>query len=303
MRLIRDRYHNLSSPLKWSIGIHLAFFVVALIGIPDWFQTKPDIQPPQEIIVDLVTIDDVTSAPNTTREKPKKKIPTPPKPQETKPEPEKKKEKPKMAPKSLPPEEIKASSKPKEKPAPPMEKLKEKPAIIPAAEPEPKKEDDKKEDKPTPDTAEFSSVLKNLVGEEEPEKPEPPKEELKIDAPINKENPVGKAPVVGATVTATEIDLLKKQLARCWNIPIGARNAEGLSVEIDVHVDKDRRVTKADIVDMWRYRSDPFFRTAAESARRALLSPQCSPLALPPEKYDNWKYMRINFNPKEMFGG
>lgn len=307
MKLLRDRYHNLSGPAKWSIGIHLAFFFIALIGLPDWFQSEPDIPEPQEIIVDLVTIDDVTAAPNTTREKPKEKEPPPPpKPvEEKKPEPEKpKKEKPKMAPKSVPPEEIKQVSQPKDKPAPPVEKLEKAPALIPAKpDMEEVKKEDEKEEPPQPEQEEFTSVLKNLVGEEEPEKPKEKKPELKIDAPVDKEKPVGKAPVVADSVTATEIDLLKKQLGRCWNIPIGARDAQNLVVDIDVRVNRERRVLSADIVDTWRYRSDPFFRTAAESARRALLSPHCSPLALPPEKYDVWKYMRISFNPREMFGG
>jgi hypothetical protein len=38
----------------------------------------------------------------------------------------------------------------------------------------------------------------------------------------------------------------------------------------------------------------------AESALRALRNPRCSPLALPPEKYQQWQEMIFNFNPKDM---
>ena len=48
--------------------------------------------------------------------------------------------------------------------------------------------------------------------------------------------------------------------------------------------------------------ADPFFRSAAESALRAVLNRRCQPFKLPPEKYDIWKLMILSFNPKEMFG-
>jgi len=47
--------------------------------------------------------------------------------------------------------------------------------------------------------------------------------------------------------------------------------------------------------------SDPDFRTAAENAYRAVLDPNCNPLPLPKERYDEWKDLELSFNPKEMF--
>jgi hypothetical protein len=46
--------------------------------------------------------------------------------------------------------------------------------------------------------------------------------------------------------------------------------------------------------------SDPFYRAAAESALRAVLNPQCSPLKLPPDKYEQWKILELTFNPKDL---
>jgi len=44
----------------------------------------------------------------------------------------------------------------------------------------------------------------------------------------------------------------------------------------------------------------PVFEAAAEAARRALL--KCSPLHLPPDKYDTWKSTTFRFNPSGMLG-
>ena len=62
----------------------------------------------------------------------------------------------------------------------------------------------------------------------------------------------------------------------------------------------DRTVLRARITDASRMRTDPFFRTMAESALRAVMNPRCSPLALPPQKYDLWKTFTLNFDPKDM---
>ena len=63
---------------------------------------------------------------------------------------------------------------------------------------------------------------------------------------------------------------------------------------------KDATVYEAKIVNAHRMQQDPLFRAAAESARRAVLDPQCNPFPLPPEKYQQWKNIELTFNPKEM---
>ena len=105
---------------------------------------------------------------------------------------------------------------------------------------------------------------------------------------------------LGSQLTASEVDLVREQIARCWNVPAGARDAKDLVVEIRVVVDPDGTVRQATIVDQARLGSDPFFRAAAESARRAFFNPLCRPLHLPPDKYAIWKDLVVDFSPKDI---
>ena len=67
-----------------------------------------------------------------------------------------------------------------------------------------------------------------------------------------------------------------------------------------VTVDPDGTVRQATIVDQARLGSDPFYRAAAESARRAFFNPLCRPLHLPAEKYAIWKDLVVDFSPKDI---
>ncbi len=82
--------------------------------------------------------------------------------------------------------------------------------------------------------------------------------------------------------------------------PIGARDAQNLIVNLAIDVNPDRTVANAEIIDKSRYSSDSFFRAAADAARRAVLNPNCSPLLLPADKYDQWKHIDFTFDPRDM---
>lgn len=115
------------------------------------------------------------------------------------------------------------------------------------------------------------------------------------------ENEGVKAEELGPVLTATQIDLIRQTIRKCWHFPAGLKNAEELSVEIRMELSKDGSVKSAEIVDKKRLNSDPDFKIAAENAYRAVLDPECSPLPLPREKYDEWKDLELTFNPKDMF--
>ena len=99
----------------------------------------------------------------------------------------------------------------------------------------------------------------------------------------------------------SEIDLVRQQIRECWNLPAGAKDAQDLNIEIHVVMNPDATVREARIQNQSRLQRDPFFRAAAESALRAVLNPKCNPLKLPPEKYQQWQTMTLNFDPREMF--
>lgn len=103
-------------------------------------------------------------------------------------------------------------------------------------------------------------------------------------------------------MTVSEIDVVRRQIERCWNVPAGARDAENLVVKVRVELNIDGTPRTAAIVDDGRVRTDSFYRAAAESALRAVLNPRCHPFKLPAEKYDRWKSMTLVFNPRDMVG-
>ncbi len=115
------------------------------------------------------------------------------------------------------------------------------------------------------------------------------------------ENSGMKAEEVGGVLTATQVDLIRQTIRKCWHFPAGLRNAEDLIVDIKMELDPEGNVKTAEIVDSGRMASDPDFRTAAENAHRAVLDPNCNPLPLPKDRYNEWKDLELSFNPKDMF--
>lgn len=108
----------------------------------------------------------------------------------------------------------------------------------------------------------------------------------------------GSRETVGSTLTQSEMDALRAQIQRCWNIPAGALDAQNLRVSIQVRLAPTGEVeTSPQIIAGGG--SGGIERAAAESARRAIL--QCAPYNLPSEKYDSWADVVVNFDPSEMF--
>ena len=110
------------------------------------------------------------------------------------------------------------------------------------------------------------------------------------------------AETFGEELTGTDIDLLNQHMKKFWNMPSGHEKAHNIVVEIELFIRKDCVVEKAKIVDQRRLAQDPEFRIAAESALRAVLDPECSPLPLDLKKYEQWKHMIFVFDPVEMCG-
>lgn len=316
--------------LTFSVGLHAAVFAFAWFGLPEL--RNDDIFPEQLVIVDMVPITEVTNTPTVTAEPEVQEEPEPeapaPEPQQAPPPPPRAEAPPPPPPPPAPlpepaPEPVAEAPEPEPAPipkpapekAPEPEKVAQAPAPAPKPRPKPRApapkppeaaERPKKEEK----QQDFTRLLKTLektdpVPASRPEEDEPEEKEeadplkdvlASLQSPARSRS--NKAFDPENQVSISEIDAVRRQIAQCWNVPAGAKNAEDLFIEIALQMRADGTVRDARIVDQARLASDGFFRSAAESARRAVLS--CGKLPLPAEKFDSWKTITMTFNPRDL---
>ena len=92
---------------------------------------------------------------------------------------------------------------------------------------------------------------------------------------------------------------MREKIRPCWNFPAGVRDQSALVVTMVVQMNQDGTPTKVDLKDTGRYYNDPTFRAAADSAMRAVSNPRCQPWPLSPEKYNAWRTITFNFDPRD----
>ena len=230
-----------------------------------------------------------------------------------------------------PPQEVKAPPPPP-KPAPrearqePAEK--KQPDAEALKKNEQKKEQKKEEAKPLPPKR---PTPPQKVAEPKPEpkvkpKPEPkaePKPEAEpsrfdadqIAALLDKRQPrrmaaagtmVNPEPTLGAArgsapqLSQNEIDALRARIQQCWNPPAGQADAKDLTVLVRIQFNQDGSLaTEPRLMG----RVNPGYQqVAAESALRAIR--RCAPYSfMPAAKYDAWKDIEVNFDPRDLFRG
>ena len=96
--------------------------------------------------------------------------------------------------------------------------------------------------------------------------------------------------------------MVKEQVAPCWSIPGGVKDAHKIKVDVRIRLNTDGTLRGAPrVVDSTRMRTDRSFQVIAESAVRALLNPRCR-LRLPYDQYEIWKDIVFNFDPGEILG-
>jgi len=284
-----------------STLLHAGVMVVAIYGLPDLLDSPVVMEQP--VIVELVTVAEKTVTQKLPE--PKAEKPTPPAP--------------KLKPAAVVMPEPKA-----EKPTPPAPKLKPAAVVMPMPK-APKK------------SVEIPKSPKILALAEPPEafrtlprpqaKPKRPRQQFNADriaalldkdqrkkqtAPgsITTKTLTAKPPPIPPSPARTHIrapiagiiDAIRHQIQQCWSVPAGARDAENLIVRIKVFLNSDGSLAKAPEIIGADQSDDPFYRAAAESARRAVL--KCAPLKnLPADKYSRWRELTLTFNPREMLGG
>ena len=274
----------------YSAILHVAVALLLIFGLPVFMDKE--VLDSQPMIVEMVQIAEKTNPPPA---KPREEPPKPlPKPVEDKP----------------PPPPIAAPTPPPPPEPPPPQVVEQLPEPLPKPKPPEVKPEVKKEP-PTPQqVAKFvppkkpptkrddfiNSILKDVA----PTQRAAEKTEAK---PVPQKTPAPSAapPSLDQQVTISEIDAVRRQIQECWSMPAGARDAGNLIVTIRATVGPDGRVLTARVENTSRM-GDPYFRAAAESAQRAVLNPRCQPLKLPPHKYEQWRDLRLDFNPKDMIG-
>jgi TonB C terminal len=101
-------------------------------------------------------------------------------------------------------------------------------------------------------------------------------------------------------LTANEINTLMQRLVACWSPPVAARNAPDLAVSVRINLVKDGSLARPPQVV--NSSANPLFAKAAESAIKAVRT--CAPFGfLPAAKYESWKEIEVNFDPRAVFDG
>jgi outer membrane biosynthesis protein TonB len=108
----------------------------------------------------------------------------------------------------------------------------------------------------------------------------------------------GEKTTSGQKLTQNEMDALRGQVQRCWNIPAGALDAENLKVSIKFKLDRAGAIEGSpEIIEGGG--TSGVELAAAEAARRAVS--RCAPYNLPADKYEAWADVIVHFDPSEMF--
>jgi len=318
----------MKSGVIFSVGLHGALIAASLFGLPIFEQPEPFDETP--VFVEMVEIDEVRNAP------PPEPAPKPEPEKAPEPEPEPVPEpvadpEPAPAPEpevaALPPEpEPTPEPEPEPEPIPePVVEPKPEPEPEPVVEPKPGPKPEpkppvqkaakavvKKKPKP-PEQFEVASLLKTLADikksqpapkeKQEAEKPEKKdfaasiRSALKSNSPPAPYNPERK-------VSMTELDSMRRQVIEqvtpCWYPNPGAQGAENHIVVLKLTMRPDGMVDSAAYEDQPRASREPAFKSAAEAARRAVLNPKCRHIKLPADKFQVWRNITINFDPREL---
>jgi hypothetical protein len=308
-----------------SIGLHLGVVLLAIVGLPSLNRPLPEDQP-------LVTLEMVQTVPTTNVDKgdevntakkeqraAKRKQPAPPlpppkpalsapdtpsKPTPRAPDPtaeiipEKPKKKPQLA-------EAQPPAPPKSKPR--KSSAKKMPMKLPKAPPKRANKMVQQNKLAKKRTDVLTGVMQNLAkakaaNEDAEQKRREQERKVAAEKLNNSLSAVAgdllkapEKPVIGP-LGLSDIDRLRAHLSKCWDPPIGAAGSDTLIVDIIVSLDRDGRVLSAKVDNKIRFNADRIFRVAAEEAIRA--TRECSPLPLPPEKYDQWKSFVFVFDPR-----
>ena len=220
------------------------------------------------------------------------------KPEPPTPEPIKKVEPKPPTPQPKPPEPKQAYAKePEPKVDPIAEAIKKEEKKKPDPKPEKKVETPKPEKKPEPPKAQpkfNASQIAALLDKREAQR------QSVTGATLSNKPSLGLATANAATLSQNEMDALRARLRDCWTVPVGVAEARDLVVTVRILFNKDGSL--AGDPTLMNHGSHPAFQAAAESALRGVR--RCAPYSfMPPLKYEAWKDVIVDFDPRDMFRG
>jgi colicin import membrane protein len=118
---------------------------------------------------------------------------------------------------------------------------------------------------------------------------------------------LNKGPVLGAPegrdqqLSASELAILAQIIKSCvqskWNVLGGGESAQNTQVKVRLRFNPDG--TLAGEPQIMNPQNTPYFLAVRDSAVRAVQA--CEPYSLPPAKYEFWKDIVLNFDPRDMF--
>jgi colicin import membrane protein len=118
---------------------------------------------------------------------------------------------------------------------------------------------------------------------------------------------LNKGPVLGAPegrdqqLSASELAILAQIIKSCvqskWNVLGGGESAQNTQVKLRLRFNPDGRL--ASEPQVMNPQNTPYFLAVRDSALRAVQA--CEPYSLPPAKYEFWKDIVLNFDPRDMF--
>jgi colicin import membrane protein len=116
-----------------------------------------------------------------------------------------------------------------------------------------------------------------------------------------------KGPALGAPdgrdrqLTASELAMISQMIKSCmkanWTVLSGGASARETLVKIRLQFNPNGTLSRPP--EIMNPQSVPYFVAISESAVRAVQ--KCAPFDLPPAKYDYWKDIVLNFQPRDMY--
>ncbi|MEM7570593.1 MAG: hypothetical protein AAF337_12440 [Pseudomonadota bacterium] len=270
-----------------SVGLHVLVVAALSFTLPLMDAPEPFKMPPI-IAVDLVAIGQETVVNTPVTEEPEVETPE---------------EAPALQPKKEAPVEEEVAAPTVEKEVAPeqvVEKVaKPEPEKVKQKEPETPKEEPKKEE--SVNEEETLADLARLIDRSKEEAATPEDLENDLFASFGKKRRSNQQAQAEQTLSLT--DAARSQVAKCWNLPLGGKDVQNMRVSVTVLLAPDGALVGAPTLDPADRRrmqrpDETTFNAFALSALRAVR--RCAPYELPRSRYDEWKSLRLNFDPSQM---